>query len=134
MSIESGPGELPLCGILVAEFCNVAAGPFCAMLLADMGADIIKIEPKDGDMLRHWPPHTDGFSDNFASFEDVADIQVPRDDASVEAEGEADLILDQSRNSWVGSRAGYCQGDVDCRRTHEANLENRLLLSRVCLA
>jgi formyl-CoA transferase len=32
-----------------------------------MGADIIKIEPKDGDMLRHWPPHTDGFSENFAS-------------------------------------------------------------------
>ena len=67
MSIESGPGELPLSGILVAEFCNVAAGPFCGMLLADMGADIIKIEPKDGDMLRHWPPHTDGFSENFAS-------------------------------------------------------------------
>jgi crotonobetainyl-CoA:carnitine CoA-transferase CaiB-like acyl-CoA transferase len=35
MSIESGPGELPLSGILVAEFCNVAAGPFCGMLLAD---------------------------------------------------------------------------------------------------
>lgn len=67
MSIQSGPGELPLSGILVAEFCNVAAGPFCGMLLADMGADIIKIEPKDGDMLRHWPPHTDGFSENFAS-------------------------------------------------------------------
>jgi len=67
MNIESEPGELPLSGILVAEFCNVAAGPFCGMLLADMGADIIKIEPKDGDMLRHWPPHTDGFSENFAS-------------------------------------------------------------------
>src|SRR5882672_967334 len=67
MSIESGPGELPLSGILVAEFCNVAAGPYCGMLLTDMGADIIKIEPKDGDMLRHWPPHTDGFSENFAS-------------------------------------------------------------------
>ena len=67
MSIECEPGELPLSGILVAEFCNVAAGPFCGMLLADMGADIIKIEPKEGDMLRHWPPHTDGFSENFAS-------------------------------------------------------------------
>ena len=67
MSIESRPLELPLSGILVAEFCNVAAGPFCGMLLADMGADIIKIEPKDGDMLRQWPPHTDGFSENFAS-------------------------------------------------------------------
>jgi crotonobetainyl-CoA:carnitine CoA-transferase CaiB-like acyl-CoA transferase len=60
-------GELPLSGLIVAEFCNVAAGPFCGMLLADMGADVIKIEPPGGDMLRHWPPHTGGFSENFAS-------------------------------------------------------------------
>src|SRR6185312_2707439 len=60
-------GALPLAGVLVAEFCNVAAGPFCGMLLADMGAEIVKIEPPDGDMLRHWPPHTGGFSENFAS-------------------------------------------------------------------
>jgi crotonobetainyl-CoA:carnitine CoA-transferase CaiB-like acyl-CoA transferase len=59
--------QLPLSGILVAEFCNVAAGPYCGMLLADMGAEVIKIEPPEGDMLRHWPPHTDGFSENFAS-------------------------------------------------------------------
>jgi crotonobetainyl-CoA:carnitine CoA-transferase CaiB-like acyl-CoA transferase len=47
---------LPLSGLMVAEFCNVAAGPFCGMLLADMGADVVKIEPPDGDMLRQWPP------------------------------------------------------------------------------
>jgi crotonobetainyl-CoA:carnitine CoA-transferase CaiB-like acyl-CoA transferase len=67
MNIEAETGELPLAGVLVAEFCNVAAGPYCGMLLADMGADVIKIEPPDGDMLRHWPPHTGGFSENFAS-------------------------------------------------------------------
>ena len=67
MSAEVNASELPLAGLIVAEFCNVAAGPFCGMLLADMGAEIIKIEPPDGDMLRHWPPHTDGFSENFAS-------------------------------------------------------------------
>ena len=58
---------LPLSGVVVAEFCNVAAGPYCGMLLADMGAEVIKIESPDGDMLRQWPPHTDGFSENFAS-------------------------------------------------------------------
>jgi crotonobetainyl-CoA:carnitine CoA-transferase CaiB-like acyl-CoA transferase len=59
---------LPLDGVRVIEFCNVAAGPFCAMLLADMGADVIKVEnPQGGDSMRHWPPLTDGYSENFAS-------------------------------------------------------------------
>ena len=59
---------LPLEGVRVIELCNVAAGPFCAMLLADMGADLIKVEnPKGGDTLRSWPPISDGYSENFAS-------------------------------------------------------------------
>jgi crotonobetainyl-CoA:carnitine CoA-transferase CaiB-like acyl-CoA transferase len=59
--------EKPLQGIRVAEFCSTAAGPFCAMLLADMGAEVIKVEPPEGDALRQWPPITEGFSENFAS-------------------------------------------------------------------
>jgi crotonobetainyl-CoA:carnitine CoA-transferase CaiB-like acyl-CoA transferase len=60
--------RLPLEGVRVIELCNVAAGPFCGMLLADMGADLIKVEnPKGGDTLRSWPPISDGFSENFAS-------------------------------------------------------------------
>lgn len=59
---------LPLAGVRVIEFCQVAAGPFCGMLLADMGADVIKVEhPDAGDSMRAWPPLTDGFSENFAS-------------------------------------------------------------------
>ena len=59
---------LPLKDIRVIEFCNVAAGPFCGMLLADMGADVIKVEhPQGGDTMRQWPPLTDGYSENFAS-------------------------------------------------------------------
>jgi len=55
-------------GVRVIEFCQVAAGPFCGMLLADFGADVVKIEnPSTGDGLRQWPPLTDGFSENFAS-------------------------------------------------------------------
>lgn len=57
----------PLAGIRVIEFCEVAAGPYCAMLLADQGADVIKVERPTGDVMRSWPPMTDGYSENFAS-------------------------------------------------------------------
>lgn len=60
--------QTPLEGIRVIEICNVAAGPFCGMLLADMGADVVKVEhPEGGDTLRSWPPINDGYSENFAS-------------------------------------------------------------------
>jgi formyl-CoA transferase len=58
---------LPLDGVRVVELCQFAAGPFSTLLLADMGADVIKVEPPRGDDLRHWPPQTGGFSDNFCS-------------------------------------------------------------------
>ncbi|MGO4331663.1 CaiB/BaiF CoA transferase family protein [Cupriavidus sp. 2TAF22] len=59
--------DLPLQGVRVVEFCTVAAGPFCGMLLADMGAEVVKVEAPDGDTLRQWPPLSDGYSENFAS-------------------------------------------------------------------
>jgi CoA:oxalate CoA-transferase len=53
----------PLAGIKVLECANFIAGPFCGMLLGDMGADLIKIEPPDtGDMSRLTPPFVDGES------------------------------------------------------------------------
>ncbi len=57
----------PLSGIKVIEFCQVLAGPFCGCLLADMGADVIKVEPPDGDLMRAWPPMVNGYSQYFAS-------------------------------------------------------------------
>ncbi len=58
---------LPLSGVRVVEFCQVASGPYCGMLLADFGAEVTKVEPPEGDSLRQWPPLSQGFSENFAS-------------------------------------------------------------------
>jgi crotonobetainyl-CoA:carnitine CoA-transferase CaiB-like acyl-CoA transferase len=58
---------LPLSGVRVVEFCSTASGPFSTMLLADMGAEVVKIEPPAGDGLRQWPPLNEGYSENFAS-------------------------------------------------------------------
>lgn len=57
------PGGGPLSGILVADFSRILAGPYATMLLADMGADVIKVEGPGGDDTRTWmPPERDGES------------------------------------------------------------------------
>jgi len=53
----------PLSGLLVADFSRVLAGPYATMLLADLGADVIKVESPRGDETRTWtPPERDGTS------------------------------------------------------------------------
>jgi crotonobetainyl-CoA:carnitine CoA-transferase CaiB-like acyl-CoA transferase len=55
-------------GVKVVDLSRVLAGPFCAQLLADMGADVIKVEAPEGDENRRWPPlMPDGQSSNYAS-------------------------------------------------------------------
>jgi crotonobetainyl-CoA:carnitine CoA-transferase CaiB-like acyl-CoA transferase len=47
------PSNLPLKGLRVVEFTHMVMGPTCGMVLADMGAEVIKVEPIDGDRTRH---------------------------------------------------------------------------------
>jgi len=53
----------PLAGLLVADFSRILAGPYSTMLLADMGAEVVKVEGPGGDDTRTWqPPVRDGIS------------------------------------------------------------------------
>jgi len=98
------PHTQALTGIRVIEFCNVAAGPFCGMLLADMGADVVKVEhPDGGDTLRAWPPLSDGYSENFASLNrnkrSVAlNLKDPTDAQTARAlAADADVLVENNR-------------------------------------
>jgi crotonobetainyl-CoA:carnitine CoA-transferase CaiB-like acyl-CoA transferase len=93
----------PLEGVRVVEFCQVAAGPFCGMLLADFGAEVVKVEPPEGDAMRQWPPINDGYSENFASINrgkrSVAlDLKDPAArDAARALVLDADVLVENSR-------------------------------------
>ncbi|MFI5399511.1 MAG: CaiB/BaiF CoA transferase family protein [SAR324 cluster bacterium] len=73
---------LPLAGIRVLDMSRVLAGPFCGMMLANLGADVIKVEDKKGDETRVWAPFTKNLSDSFIAVNFnkrgiVVDLKVP---------------------------------------------------------
>jgi crotonobetainyl-CoA:carnitine CoA-transferase CaiB-like acyl-CoA transferase len=84
--IDRRPG--PLDGLLIADFSRVLAGPYCTMLLGDLGATVIKVESPAGDDTRYWlPPEREGVGTYYLSinrnkrslvlnFNDTADLRL----------------------------------------------------------
>ena len=106
----------PLAGIKVVELARILAGPWCGQLLADLGAEVIKVErPQAGDDTRHWgPPFVGEGSNRSAAYFHATnrgktsrsiDIATPGGQAAVrDLVAEADVVIE---NYKVGGLAKY---------------------------
>lgn len=91
----------PLAGLLVADFSRILAGPYATMLLADLGAEVVKVEAPGGDDTRSWqPPVRDGISTYYLAVNRnkrsiALDLKEPKDLAAAqELARRADIVLE----------------------------------------
>ncbi|MEV4262823.1 CoA transferase [Kribbella sp. NPDC049584] len=94
----------PLSGLLVADFSRILAGPYATMLLADLGADVVKVEAPGGDDTRSWqPPVRDGISTYYLAVNRnkrsiALDLKDPQDLAAAqELARRADILVENFR-------------------------------------
>lgn len=101
--------ELPLAGIRVVDLTQMLAGPYVTMLLADMGADVIKVESPDGDFIRKQGPFTEdddlrAFGGYFQSINRnkrsvVLDLRSPQGRSDLERlVASTDVVVENFRN------------------------------------
>jgi crotonobetainyl-CoA:carnitine CoA-transferase CaiB-like acyl-CoA transferase len=96
----STPTGLPLEGLRVIEFTHMVMGPTCGMILADLGAEVIKVEPPGGDKTRNLPGLGMGFFRSFNRNKKsvLLDINTPEGHATaVELIGQCDVMLENFR-------------------------------------
>jgi crotonobetainyl-CoA:carnitine CoA-transferase CaiB-like acyl-CoA transferase len=104
---RSGSGALA--GVTVIEIANYVSGPYASMLLADLGATVIKIEPPEGDPFRAWgemdySPIFGSLNRNKKSV--MLDIKTARGKATVlELASDADIFVENLRTG-ASDRAG----------------------------
>jgi formyl-CoA transferase len=97
---------LPLAGLRVIEFTHMVMGPTCGMILADLGAEVIKIEPPGGDKTRKLPGLGIGFFRTFNRNKKsvVLDINTPEGrDTATELIGQCDVMLENFRPGLMAS-------------------------------
>lgn len=103
---------MPLTGLRIVDLTRVISGPFCTMLLADLGADVIKVEPPEGDPLRTQGSGRNGLSWYYASFNRnkrsvVLDLKTEEGKRGLETLlVEADAVVDNFRPG-VMQRLGF---------------------------
>ncbi len=131
----------PLAGIKVLDMSRVLAGPFAGRMLCDLGADVVKLEPPEGDITRIWGRKVAGVSSYFnqqnAGKRDISvDLRTPKGVELVKAlVGQADVLIENFRPDVMGrlgldyetlaainprlimlSISGFGAGNVDSRR------------------
>jgi formyl-CoA transferase len=97
---------LPLAGLRVIEFTHMVMGPTCGMILADLGAEVIKIEPPEGDKTRKLPGLGIGFFRSFNRNKKsvVLDLGQPEGlTTAIELIGECDVMLENFRPGMMAS-------------------------------
>jgi CoA:oxalate CoA-transferase len=111
MTTSSAPATGPLHGITVVDFSRVLAGPYATVLLADLGARVIKVEPRDGDDYRHVGPSLGRESALFATVNRgkesiVLDLKNANDLAfALQLADHADVVVENFRPD-VATRLG----------------------------
>ncbi len=99
--------RLPLTGIRVLELTHMVMGPTCGMVLADLGAEVIKVEPPGGDKTRELPGLGIGFFRSFNRNKKSVVIDIGSEDGratAAELAGECDVVLENFR---PGLMAGF---------------------------
>ncbi|UWQ06134.1 CaiB/BaiF CoA-transferase family protein [Aliiroseovarius crassostreae] len=111
----------PLDGITIVDLTHVLAGPYCSMILSDLGAKVIKVEmPGIGDDTRHFPPFRDGHSAYFATInrdkQSIALNLKQDDDRAIfdKILTRADVVMENYRPG-VMERLGYGWEDLHAR-------------------
>jgi formyl-CoA transferase len=95
------PRTGPLVGLKVLELGHYVAGPFCTRILADMGAEVVKVEPPGGDPIRHWGAMANGHPVWFSihgrnKLSVVLDLKRQREDA-LRLAARADVLVENFR-------------------------------------
>jgi formyl-CoA transferase len=109
---------LPLEGIRVLDLSHALAGPYCTMMLGDLGADVVKVEPPSGDHSRQWgPPFIKGESAYFLSVNRnkrsvVLDLKTAGGQAVAEALAMASDVVVENYKPGTAARLGLGAGSL----------------------